>query len=258
MTAQKLWAFDAPTGTVSRDSMVVGLPGEVTIPTGLYLIQHEKGLVLFDTGLAFDAFDDAEAVYGAAATHLGMKLSPEQRIDRQLARIGLEMSDITHVIVSHGHIDHTGCIRQFPQAKFYIGPGEFDFIRSVTGMLAQAVRHEDFVGTDDFDWTEVGVDGLDLFGDSAIRLVHAPGHTPGQLVLLVTLAESAFLLTSDAAHLRIGLEQEIPDLYSWDDAQSVASLRKIKALAARESAEIWVHHDPDDYARHRILPDFYV
>ncbi|GAA4543952.1 N-acyl homoserine lactonase family protein [Pseudonocardia xishanensis] len=191
MPADRLYAFDAPRGTVPRSDMVVGLDGEVTIPTGLYLIEHREGRVLFDTGLAFDAFDDPVAVYGQGMVdHLRMQIRPEQRIDRQLARIGLRCGDITHVIMSHAHLDHTGSLDRFPTARFYTGPGELAFAESAQGRLAQNVRLADLEPTRGFAWTEVSPVGLDLFGDGSVLIEHAPGHTPGQLVLVVSLAGS--------------------------------------------------------------------
>jgi glyoxylase-like metal-dependent hydrolase (beta-lactamase superfamily II) len=256
-TTPRLYAFRAPRGTVSKNDMVVGLEGEITIPTGLYLIEHPEGRVLFDTGLAFDAFDDPYAVYGPAVDFLKMEIEPDLRIDRQLAEIGLEIDDITHVVLSHAHLDHSGSLYKFPHAKFYIGPGEFDFVATATGSLAQNIRHEDLEPTKGFDWTEISPDGFDLFGDGAIELVHAPGHTPGQLVLKVTLASRAFILTSDSVHLQIGLDTEVPDLFAWSDEESIASAKKLKRIAAETGAEIWVHHDPEHYAAHVKLPEFY-
>lgn len=46
--------------------------------------------------------------------------------------------------------------------------------------------------------------------------------------------------------------------FARDDLLSVESLRKIKRLAIEHEAEIWVHHDPDDHATRRILPEHYA
>jgi glyoxylase-like metal-dependent hydrolase (beta-lactamase superfamily II) len=256
-TKPRLYAFRAPHGTVPKNDMVVGLEGEITIPTGLYLIEHPEGRVLFDTGLSFDAFDDPYSVYGPVVDYLQMQIEPSLRIDRQLTEIGLAIDDITHVVLSHAHLDHTGSLYKFPHAKFYVGPGEFDFVATATGPLAQNIRHADLEPTRDFDWTEVPVEGLDLFGDGVIELIHAPGHTPGQLVLKVALGERSFILTSDAVHLQIGLDTEVPDLFAWSDQESVKSAQKLKRIAGETGAEIWVHHDPDHYAAHVKLPEYY-
>lgn len=257
-TTPRLYAFRAPRGTLPKNDMVVGLEGEITIPTGLYLVEHPRGRVLFDTGLAFDAFDDPYAVYGPMVDALEMEIDPSLRIDRQLAEIGLEIEDITHVVLSHAHLDHTGSLYKFPHAKFYIGPGEFDFVATATGLLAQNIRHADLEPTREFDWTEVPPAGLDLFGDGVLELIHAPGHTPGQLVLKVALGARSFILTSDSVHLQVGLDTEVPDRFAWSDEESIASLRKLKRIAAESGAEIWVHHDPDHYAAHVKLPEFYA
>ena len=55
----------------------VGKP--VTIPMLMFLIDHPKGLVVFDTGVDTDAVQDPI-----------LEVTPEQRIDRQMKRLGYE------------------------------------------------------------------------------------------------------------------------------------------------------------------------
>ncbi|MGH9108761.1 MAG: hypothetical protein ACRDY3_04710, partial [Acidimicrobiales bacterium] len=83
-TAKRLWALDSPTFTVEANTLMYGLAGRLTIPLPAYLIEHPKGLVLFDTGLVPASLDDPRSVYGELADLITLTATAEQRLDRQI------------------------------------------------------------------------------------------------------------------------------------------------------------------------------
>lgn len=255
--ALRLWALDSPTLTVQSETLLYGTSGEITIPVPSFLIQHPKGLILFDTGLHPDAVEDPEKAYGAElASVLGIGGGPDTRLDRQLAALGFKTSDVTHVISSHGHFDHTGGIHLFPEAKHYFGEGELRFahwpdpIQSFV-YLPAVLNH-----LPKLDVREV-VGELDLFGDGAITILPTPGHTPGEVSLVVRLKSRTFILTGDAIHLRAAMEQEFHFPIDSDTKEALRSLRKLKQLKETLDATIWISHDPDDWAEFAHAPGFY-
>ena len=94
-TAKRLWALDSPTFTIDKADLMVNASGEVTIPMPAYLIEHPRGLVLFDTGLVPDAMDDPFAVYGELADLTRLSARPEHRLDRQIRALGYEVASHT-------------------------------------------------------------------------------------------------------------------------------------------------------------------
>jgi len=48
-------------------------------------------------------------------------------VDRQIEALGFRTADVTHVLVSHSHFDHTGGLHLFPQAQFYICAGDLPY-----------------------------------------------------------------------------------------------------------------------------------
>src|SRR5262249_57752223 len=88
-----------------------------------------------------------------------------------------------------------------------------------------------------------------MFGDSdelapGVVAVDLPGHTPGQVGLLVTTADGEVLLTSDAVHLYDELEHGRPFGVFTDLEAMFASYA---AIAARVDAGALMvpGHDPD-------------
>lgn len=255
--ALRLWALDSPTLTVESETLLYGTSGLVTIPVPSFLIEHPRGLVLFDTGLHPDAVTDPEKVYGAElAPLLGIGGTEAQRLDRQLEALGYGLGDVTHVISSHGHFDHTGGLFLFPKAKHYFGEGELRWAHWPDPIQRFVYRKEILDVIPSLDYREVPGD-LDVFGDGAITILSTPGHSPGEVSLLVRLASRTFLLTGDALHLRAQLEQEYHFPIDWNTEVAIRALRRVKYLAESTGATIWISHDPDDWAEFAHAPGYY-
>ncbi len=245
-TARRLWALDGARLTLDRSDMLDGAePGPVRLVVPCFLVEHADGLVLMDTGLAPEAAADAVAAYGEIGERVAF--TPAQRVDAQLAALGVTPDDVTHVVVSHVHFDHTGGLRLFPRARFLLGAGDRDAV--LDPGASDIARPEDLAPTRDADWTFVDGDH-DLFGDGAVTMLAMPGHTPGNTSLLVRLPGRTLVLTGDTAHLRGALTTRAPMSADTDRAQARASLDRLVALARTHDAELWVTHDPDDWARY--------
>lgn len=254
--AKRLWALDSPTFTLDNAILMVGATGQSTIPMPAYLIEHPKGLVLFDTGLVPDAADDPEQVYGPLAEFLGLRYTREQRLDNQLQALGYRVEDVTHVIASHTHFDHAGGLYLFPEAKLYAGTGELRYAMWPDPAGAGFFRQADVEATRTYPWHQVPVDH-DLFGDGSVVILHTPGHTPGELSLLVRLPSRNFVLTGDTVHLRQALEEEIPMPYDANTELSIRSIQRLKLIRESADATVWITHDPEDWAEFDHAPACY-
>lgn len=255
-TAKKLWALDGGFITEERGNLVVGEAGEVILPCPSFLIEHARGLVLIDTGLVPDATIDAHAAYGDLANERRIALKPNQRIDRQLELVGHKVSDVTHLLVSHLHWDHTGGLYLFPQAQFYVMTGELQYAYwpAAGGPL---FRREDIEPTRGYAWNQIDSEELDLFGDGSIRMLHMPGHTPGNASFVVRLANRTIVLAGDTAHLYSGYNGELPMPSDYSSLDSVRSLRRLRLLAQGLDAMLWIPHEMTDWARYKHAPEFY-
>ena len=254
--AIKMWALDGPTMTLHSGLVMVGGAETVTFPLPAYLIQHPRGLVLFDTGLAPEAQNNPVGVYGELAEHVGIQFEDGQSLPEQLALVGFRPEDITHVVCSHTHLDHTGGLHLFPQAKFYAGAGDLRYAFWPDEPDAGFFRRQDLELTRGFDWNHVNGD-LDLFGDGTVVLLHMPGHTPGNQSLLVRLAEQTFLLTGDTVHLRSALENTLPMPSDYCTNSAKQSVRRLRQLRDTLDATVWIPHDPEDTALFEFAPHVY-
>lgn len=249
-TANVLYGFDSPTMTMQSEHMVIGAEGPVDIPLPAFLIEHDEGLIMVDTGFHPCVCEDPALLFGDRPETAMITSKPEQALEPQLAALGYSPDDITHVIVSHLHTDHAGGLFQFPDAEFFIGPGELDYGRNPSPESAHLVMERDFLGTEvaNLNWTEITGDRFDLFGDGAIELLHLPGHTPGQLAVLVRLPERNVVLSADVVHLREAVELMAPAPTDSDPETAVQSIHKLLRIVEEENAKLWIIHDYRDWA----------
>ena len=96
-------------------------------PYFVYVVEHPAGRVLFDSGAHPDLATDPVGRMGAAAEEFVVKLGPEDRIERVLARLDLEPSDIDLVVQSHLHFDHAGGLYAFADTPVMVQRAELEF-----------------------------------------------------------------------------------------------------------------------------------
>lgn len=146
-----------------------------------------------------------------------------------LARIGVNGSNVTKVIITHMHFDHVGGMEMFPQAfpkaKFYVQKREFDFWAKHPFAKRPPFHHvaDDLAikATADLE----GTDRLVLIcGDQkiipGIELLFSPGHTIGLQTVAVNTAKGTAIVASDCLHAHRAFKENntsifITDLIAW-------------------------------------------
>jgi glyoxylase-like metal-dependent hydrolase (beta-lactamase superfamily II) len=170
-----------------------------------------------------------------------------------LAKIDVKPEQIKYVGISHYHADHTGQVASFPKATVLIGQADWDAITSPKP--AQGVNFKPFEA-----WIkgESKVEPLtldkDVFEDGTVIVLRTPGHTPGHSSLLVKLPQTgAVVLSGDAMHFRENYNAFGVPSFNFDRAQTVASIERLKQIAANLKATIIIQHDARDVEK---LPAF--
>ena len=122
-----------------------------------------------------------------------------------LAKKRVRPDDITDVIISHHHPDHTLNCALFPKAKVH-----------------------DFWATYDRDrWVSRPAEGVRL--SPSVVLMETPGHTPQDITTLVGTAAGVVALT----HLWWNVRGPTPDPYAVDERELERQRRRVGAVAAR-------------------------
>ena len=154
----------------------------------------------------------------------------------RLSAHGLTPADVTDVLLTHSHWDHSINWVMFPNAHIAIGAKE----------LAWSLKEP--WGTSPVP--ELYVRELDRFkqavllkaGDEvlpAFRVYDAPGHTPGHLMFVLDDAEHDIIFTGDAAKNRAELLSLTADM-SYDQAVSRKSMETMWNLWRKKPGTIVV------------------
>jgi glyoxylase-like metal-dependent hydrolase (beta-lactamase superfamily II) len=237
---------------------MIGATTELTVtqPCPSFLIEHERGLVLFDTGFDPRGLDDMAAYYPQIAKVLPMVGTRDLGVDRQLAGLGYKPSDIGYVIQSHLHFDHAGGMYLFKDSTFLMGRGEMAFALQAHDKAAHGFfRVEDILPTRHYDWIETAHD-FDLFGDGSVVLLSSPGHTPGSLALFVRLPNQNIILSGDVCHFPLELEMGIISNAFDSPAAATASVRRLRMIGRAWDAKIWIQHEEAHWNAWPHAPDY--
>lgn len=213
---------------------------KVQTPYFFYVVMHERGPVVFDTGAhprhtgAYDPARDPEPDGAKIVVREG------EDVVSRLASIGVVPGDVEHVVLSHLHIDHAGGVGLFPDATFHVQRRELEFAHW------PPVYQRGFYIRNDFDlpvrWNE-RVGEFDLFGDGRIIVFPTPGHSAGHQSMLVRLDGGAVILVADAAYSPRSLsERRLPGIL-WNPDAMVASWERIEALRDEHDAQLIFTHD---------------
>jgi glyoxylase-like metal-dependent hydrolase (beta-lactamase superfamily II) len=208
-----------------------------TWPVRCYLIEHPKGLLLWDAGLPEGSPENPPPA-GTFPKGILQPLVP------WLAGLGITPADIAYAGFSHLHNDHAGNANHFAGATVVASAREW--AHAFGPDPGPVYRPQDYAALRDS--RAILVDGThDLFGDGAVVIHAAPGHTPGHQILLLTVPaeERPLLLVGDAFYApEDRTHRRVPE-WNWDKPASFRSLDRIDQLAAETGARLLVHHDPN-------------
>ncbi|HYH92885.1 MAG TPA: N-acyl homoserine lactonase family protein [Candidatus Saccharimonadales bacterium] len=158
--------------------------------------------------------------------------TPDQEPANALRLAGLDPKDVEYVVLTHLHWDHAGNCDLFPDAsvlvqdaelRYAIAPGRFfrkAFLAPTSGWgtppyLVPNLR------------TVTGE--LDLL--PGLRIVRAPGHTPGSQALVVDTEHGSFAIAGDAVSTYENVDRDLPPGYHVDVDASMESLDALREAA---------------------------
>jgi N-acyl homoserine lactone hydrolase len=220
----------------------VGVP--LAISDNCYLIHHEQGWFLWDTGLP-DSL--AATPDGVTAANGALHLKRTKTLAAQLDELGVKPSDIKAMAISHTHPDHIGNVELFPQTMLYVQKAEYEW----PGENGKPRFNPDHPVT-------LLEGDRDVFGDGSVVIISTPGHTPGHQSLLVRLPKTgAVVLSGDAVHFKDNWDHRRVPSMNTSKEQTIASMQRIADILAKEHGQLWINHDKPQSDAQKKAPDYY-
>lgn len=243
-------------GNVTINDLSLLTPGEnqgekKKLTNSCFLIDHPRGKLLWDTGISDSIGADPVTVFDGA-----FDLSVTHPLLDQLEGIGVSPDQVNHLAFSHFHDDHTGNANHFGSAQLLIQRAEYD---AAFGPDPQRYGFDPTSYEELREEQALILDGdHDVFGDGRVRILPAPGHSPGHQVLFVELEHTGpVLLSGDLYHFAEARERRTVPSFNADPDASRASMQSIEAFLARHQAELWIQHDFEQMSSLRHAPGYY-
>ncbi|MDX2141983.1 MAG: MBL fold metallo-hydrolase [Rhodospirillaceae bacterium] len=209
------------------------------------LVTTERSRILIDTCMGNDKHRPRNPLWH-------MRSGP---FVQDLAASGVKLSDIDYVFCTHLHGDHVGWntrlvdgrwVPTFPRAKYLFARKEIEHWQATVAVDPE-VNHrswDDSVAPIFAAGQAVLVDEHHEF-EPGVRLVPAPGHTPGNVMVRLEHKGQVAYVIGDTMHHPVQIERpEWSSKFCWDRTQSTQARKSLLESTADTGAWIIPAHFP--------------
>ena len=172
------------------------------------LVRHPKGDLLIDTGFGRHIDEQFRTLPLLFRTITFYSLW-QPAVD-QLRTAGYDPKSLHAILLTHSHWDHVSGLPDFPGVPVWVTPPEREFIRKSGRMdfckLFTSIRYEEY-GFEAGPYLGFPA-SHDVYGDGSIVVVPASGHTPGSVIIFVTLPSGTrYAFVGDLVYQLEGITQ---------------------------------------------------
>ena len=231
------------------------------LPIWCFVIEHEEGLIVIDTGISDNANDPVyfppymPLVQRAAK----FKISKEQELGNQMRQRGLNPDDVRYVILTHLHQDHDGGLHHFPNAEFIVSEDEWQVAKGLVGRMGGYLNQRWFKGFKPraIQFTDGAVGNFptsyQLLPD--ISLVPTYGHSAGHLSVIYHHSDKPVVFSGDMAYSELALNNTVLDGVTEDLDVATQSMERMRDFVTTNNAIFLPSHDPQSAERLATLLD---
>ncbi len=182
---------------------------------GAILIRHPRGNLLVDAGLG-QHVDQHIASMDPITRNMAAQRTGTSVVV-QLKAAGIEPSALHAVVLTHAHWDHASGLDDLRRVPVWVDAQEHAFVAD-GGRPTALVRGFGALSYADLKYPDGPYLGFpqsrDVWGDGSVVIVRAPGHTPGSLIVFVTLANGTrYALLGDLVWQKDGID--LPSERPW-------------------------------------------
>ncbi len=221
------------------------MPGRLLVSINVVLIRNNDNIILCDTGIG-------TKIKGRACDYPA-PAGKTKSIREQLASLGIDAQDVTHILLTHLHYDHAGgvtcydragnLVPAYPNAAVFIQTDEWDaaqrslyrkqhgYFLENWGLLSESQNLQLVTGTEEV------VPG--------VTLIKTNGHTPGHQIVTIDSGDgrtaAAFGdLIPTPSHFNRGLKLK----FDFNREQSKLMRRQFIDAALLEDWLLFFYHAP--------------
>lgn len=227
------------------------------LPIYAWVIEHPEGVIVVDTGETARTSEPGYLPWWHPYFKLGMKafVEPEEEIGPQLQALDIPPGEVRWLVMTHLHTDHAGGLYHFPDSEILVSRTEYELAAGFQGQMRGYLSNH---WPDWFNPHLVDFDSqpLETFSQSFtltkagdVHLVPTPGHTAGQLAVIVEDDETSYFLAGDTSYSeQLMLAQEV-DGVSQNVQIARQTLQRTLAYAQATPTVYLPSHDPESANR---------
>lgn len=197
-----------------------------------FVIDTGKEIILVDTGVPED-FPD-QVVDEKTQIFVGTKI--KNYVDA-LKDLGYQPEQVSKILITHKHPDHTGALKHFPNAKIYLSRVEAD---------AMNIEGENIVRVDFTDGAYKNFDKSQKIVDG-IYYIFAPGHTTGTSIIIVEDGGLNYLIHGDVTYTDEALYMNKLSIATEDKVAARDTLNKVREFIKNNPTVYCSTHTPLGY-----------
>lgn len=208
----------------------------------LLLISDDKK-ILIDTGMGNKWDDKSKNIYN---------IDPKLDLELALEQYGIKSDEITDILLTHLHFDHTGgstkfengkLVPAFPNAKYFVQKKNFEWAMNPSDRDKGSYIKENFEPLVKEGLLNL-IDGeIDFDDNISFKIIN--GHTFSQQMIKISDSSNTVLYVADL--LPFVSQIKIPYVMGYDlqPLVTVEEKKKYLKLAAEENWKLYFGHDPD-------------
>ncbi len=245
-----------------------GLFERGVMPSHCLIVETDAhGIVLVDTGLGEpDARDPRERLGAFYTLVAGVDPHRVTTMRAHLRRLGLEPSDVRHILVTHLDLDHAGGLSDFPNARVHVHAAERDAALSPAWNERERYKAKQLAHGP--RWATFGAGGEGWRGFSVVReleglppeflAIPMSGHSRGHSLYAIETKEGPLVHCGDAYMHRGTIDgTRVPWGISRLEQLEASSRRRLEENHARlrelarsgGGVRLFSAHDPVEFAR---------
>jgi N-acyl homoserine lactone hydrolase len=227
------------------------------LPIYAFAIEHPEGVIVVDTGETARVAEPGYFPRWSPFFRFAVRerVEPEEEIGPQLERLGIGPSDVRWVVMTHLHTDHAGGLHHFPDNEILVSRTEAEYARGLRGRLRGYVNRPwpEWLDPTLVDLPPVQFGpfpaSLPLTEAGDVTLVPVPGHTPGQLAVVLEDGGHSVFLAGDSSYTEDAMLRGAADGVGADEEAERLTHERIRAYAAATPTVYLPSHDPETAIR---------